>query len=95
MRLVADLTDPSCVPHELAMLVHGTVVPVQPILLEGQHEYAMFMDLKRRYHWVLEPYSYASPERLIGAHPRTRGDTPSALPRSTARTREPPERPWE
>jgi hypothetical protein len=52
------------------------------------------MDLKRRYHWVLEPYSYASPERLIGAHPRTRGDTPSALPRSTARTREPPERPW-
>ena len=25
----------------------------------------MFVDLKRRYHWVLEPYRYASPERLI------------------------------
>jgi hypothetical protein len=61
----ADLTDPSSVPHELAMVVPGTVVPVQPVLLEGQPEYAMFVDLKRRYHWVLEPYRYASPERLI------------------------------
>jgi hypothetical protein len=25
----------------------------------------MFVDLKRRYHWVLEPYCYASGERLI------------------------------
>ncbi len=25
----------------------------------------MFVDLKRRYHWVLEPYCYASRERLI------------------------------
>ena len=63
--IIADLTDPSCIPHELAMLVPGTVVTVQPVLLEGQHEYAMFMDLKRRYGWVLEPYSYASPEQLI------------------------------
>jgi hypothetical protein len=23
------------------------------------------VDLKRRYHWVLEPYTYASSERLI------------------------------
>ena len=63
--VIADLTDPSSVPHELAMFVPGTVVPVQPVLLEGQREYAMFVDLKRRYHWVLEPYCYASPERLI------------------------------
>ena len=63
--IIADLTDPSCIPHELAMLVPGTVVPVQPILLQGQSEYAMFIDLKRRYGWVLEPYLYASPERLI------------------------------
>jgi hypothetical protein len=63
--VVADLTDPSSVPHELAMVVPGTVVPVQPILLEGQPEYAIFVDLRRRYRWVLEPYRYASPERLI------------------------------
>jgi uncharacterized protein YjbI with pentapeptide repeats len=63
--IIADLTDPSCIPHELAILVPSTVVPVQPILLEGQHEYAMFVDLKRRHHWVLEPHCYTSPERLI------------------------------
>jgi hypothetical protein len=63
--VIADLTDPSSVPHELATLVPGTPVSVQPVLLEGQREYAMFVDLKRRYHWVLEPYCYASRERLI------------------------------
>jgi uncharacterized protein YjbI with pentapeptide repeats len=63
--VVADLTHPSSVPHELATLIPGTVVPVQPVLLEGQREYAMFVDLKTRYHWVLEPHRYASLERLI------------------------------
>jgi hypothetical protein len=63
--VIADLTDPSSVPHELAMVVPGTVVPVQAILLEGQREYAMFVDLKGRYPWVLEPYRYTSPKLLI------------------------------
>jgi len=43
--IVADLTDSSIVPHELATVVPGTVVPVQAIILEGQREYAMFPDL--------------------------------------------------
>src|SRR4029077_17639250 len=67
--IIADLTDPSSVPHELAMVVPGTVVPVQPVLLHGQREYAMFVDLKRRYGWVLEPYVYASQEQLIADLP--------------------------
>jgi uncharacterized protein YjbI with pentapeptide repeats len=64
--IIADLTDPSSVPHELAILAPATVVPVQPILLEGQREYAMFPDLVRRYHWVLEPYQYKSLNSLLG-----------------------------
>jgi uncharacterized protein YjbI with pentapeptide repeats len=63
--IIADLTDPSSVPHELATVVPGTVVPVQAIILEGQREYAMFPDLVRRHHWVLEPYQYKSRELLI------------------------------
>ena len=63
--VIADLTDPSSVPHELATLVPNTVVPVQTIILEGQHEYAMFPDLKTRYHWLLEPHQYKSQELLM------------------------------
>jgi hypothetical protein len=53
------------VPHELATIAPGTVVPIQAILLAGQKEYAMFPDLKRRYHWVLEPYQYESEQSLM------------------------------
>ena len=63
--IIADVTDPSSVPHELAMVVPGIPVAVQPVLLEGQREYAMFVNLGRRHHWVLEPYRYASPEQLM------------------------------
>ncbi len=63
--VIADLTDPSSVPYELATLVPGTIVPVQTIILEGQREFAMFPDLQRRYHWVLEPHQYKSQELLI------------------------------
>ena len=34
--IIADLTDPSSVPHELATVVPSTIVPVQTILLNGQ-----------------------------------------------------------
>jgi Pentapeptide repeats (8 copies) len=63
--VIADLTDPSSVPHELATIAPGTVVPLQTILLDGQREYAMFVDLKHRYHWVLEPYRYQSQQMLM------------------------------
>jgi hypothetical protein len=39
---------------------------VQPILLSGSSEFAMFQDLRRRYHWVLTTHRYASQEKLIG-----------------------------
>lgn len=63
--VIADLTSPSSIPHELAIVIPGTVVPVQAILLAGQKEYGMFGDLRRRYHWVLEPYQYESEEALL------------------------------
>jgi uncharacterized protein YjbI with pentapeptide repeats len=63
--IIADLTDPNSVPHELATVIPGTVVPFQTIILRGQCPYPMFEDFRRRYHWVLEPHQYNSEADLI------------------------------
>ena len=62
--IIADLTDPSSIPYELA--VHATTpVPIQPILLSGNAEFAMFVDLRRRYGWVLPTQAYDDLRQLI------------------------------
>jgi hypothetical protein len=65
--VVADLTDPRSIPHELAKVAGRTRVAIQPIILAGQDEYAMFGDLRVWHPWVLEPYRYASPEALMAS----------------------------
>jgi hypothetical protein len=63
--IIVDLTDPSSAPHEVATVIPHTVVPVQPVILDGEREYSMFRDLKQRYHWVLPTYSYADQAHLL------------------------------
>lgn len=62
--IIADLTDPSCIPYELGRVVPNTKVPVQAVILDGKHEFAMFNDLLD-YRWVLPPYRYQSEETLL------------------------------
>lgn len=73
--IIVDLTDPSSAPHEMATVIPHTVVPVQPLLFQkplmsdGQamerHEYALFEDLRRRYHWVLPTFRYQDSTQLL------------------------------
>ena len=75
--IIVDLTDPSSVPHEVATVIPQTVVPVQPLLtlqpliVDGKaverHEYAMFEDLRRRYHWVLPTFRYQNTADLLAS----------------------------
>jgi hypothetical protein len=62
--IIADLTDPSCIPYELATVIPTTPIPVQPILLSGRREFAMFRDL-HKYPWVLTTHRYNSQMQLI------------------------------
>lgn len=63
--IIADITEPRCIPHELATIVPTLSVPVQPLLLEGaEGEYAMFRDLSK-YPWVLTIYKYKNLDELI------------------------------
>jgi hypothetical protein len=55
---VAELTDPSSVPYELARIAPDVRVPIQTIIQRGQREFAMFKDLSQAYSWVATPYEY-------------------------------------
>jgi uncharacterized protein YjbI with pentapeptide repeats len=63
--VVADLSDPRSVPHELQSFVPFTAVPVIPIIREGEEPYTLFRDY-HKYEWVLEkPVTYRDADHLI------------------------------
>lgn len=64
--IIADLTDPKSVPHELATLVpHLRTTPIQLIKLKGNVTYSMFEDYIGSYPWLLKPFVYKNNEALI------------------------------
>ncbi len=63
--IIADLSDPSSIPQELQAIIPTLAVPVQPVLLEGKREYAMFIDFLHTYHWVLPVHYYLDQANLL------------------------------
>lgn len=56
--VVADITDPKCIPMELQAIVpNNPSVPVQPLILTGHKPYAMFEHFEP-YPWVLPILEY-------------------------------------
>jgi uncharacterized protein YjbI with pentapeptide repeats len=67
--IIADLTDPSSVPHELATIVPFLrTTPVLPMRLANSGGYGMFKDLLA-YPWVLRPHEYENVDSLVAALP--------------------------
>jgi hypothetical protein len=68
--VIADLTDPSSIPHELATIVPFLrTTPVVPLRLAGSGGYSMFDDLANSYRWVLKTYEYRDGGALIADLP--------------------------
>jgi len=68
--VIADLTNPSSIPHELATTVPFLrTTPVLPLRLGGSKGYSMFDDLLRAYPWVLPIHEYHDSESLIESLP--------------------------
>jgi uncharacterized protein YjbI with pentapeptide repeats len=67
--IVADITDPSSIPHELATVIPFLPnTPIVPLRLRGSNGYGMFDDLHKRYErWVLPVYEYDDEVTLVAA----------------------------
>jgi uncharacterized protein YjbI with pentapeptide repeats len=65
--VIADISDPSAVPVELATTVPNYMVPFVPILEHGMPPYSMFVNLQTKYHWVLDVVLYENKDVLVGA----------------------------
>jgi uncharacterized protein YjbI with pentapeptide repeats len=63
--IIADITDPRSIPLELLAVVPDLAVPVQPLLLSGKDEFSMFIDLRKKYHWVLSTLQYEDLNDLL------------------------------
>ena len=68
--IIADITDPSSIPHELATIVPFLrTTPVVPLRLKGSSGYSLFDDLEAAYNWVLPIYEYDDGSSLIKTLP--------------------------
>jgi uncharacterized protein YjbI with pentapeptide repeats len=69
--IIADLTDPSSIAHELATIVKDLrTTPIQPIKLKGTTGYSMLQDYYGSYKWLLKPYVYKDQQSLIASLPK-------------------------
>jgi uncharacterized protein YjbI with pentapeptide repeats len=63
--VIADVTNPKSSPLELQATVPDYQIPFVPIIQEGEHPFAMMVDLQKKYNWVLDTISYDSLETLL------------------------------
>jgi len=63
--IIADITNPKSSPLELQATIPNYMVPLVPIIQEGEQPFAMFKDLRGKFDWVLDLLAYDSASHLI------------------------------
>ena len=62
--IILDITNPKAMPYELSAVLPNYKIPVVPIIQKGERPFAMFIDLRNKYPWVLTTLEYDSAENL-------------------------------
>jgi uncharacterized protein YjbI with pentapeptide repeats len=65
--VIADVTNPKSSPLELQGTVPDYQIPFVPIIQQGEHPFAMMIDLQKKYNWVLDTLEYDSMDTLTNA----------------------------
>jgi Pentapeptide repeats (8 copies) len=63
--VIADITNPRSAPLELQATVPDYIIPFVPIIAEGESPFSMFIDLQRKFDWVLDVLTYDSVDHLL------------------------------
>jgi uncharacterized protein YjbI with pentapeptide repeats len=63
--VIADITNPRSAPLELQASVPDYMIPFVPIIAEGEPAFSMFIDLQRKFDWVLDVLTYDSIDHLL------------------------------
>ncbi len=63
--IIADITNPKSNPLELQAILPDYMIPLVPIIHQGEAPFAMFVDLQNKYRWVLDVLVYDTKEKLL------------------------------
>lgn len=63
--IIADITNPKSCPLELQATVPDFMIPFIPIIQDDEKPFSMFIDLQKKYDWVLDVLKYDTAENLI------------------------------
>lgn len=63
--VIADITNPKSSPLELQATVPDYMIPFAPIIQSGESPFSMFVNLQKKYGWVLDVREYNDKEHLL------------------------------
>lgn len=65
--IIADITDPKIVLHEIPHILTNIAVPIKPLLQKSEKEAITFADLRIQYNYLLETHLYENIDDLLKA----------------------------
>jgi uncharacterized protein YjbI with pentapeptide repeats len=63
--IIADITNPKSAPLELQATMPDYMIPLVPIIQQGEEPFSMFVDMQNKFEWVLDVREYPNAGSLL------------------------------